>query len=91
MVSTSEGSIDEDTPMKPEGEFDLDKMTLRVQNLFRFKHFYDQMDFIQSKLAITKSITELTNPSGNCSLIENRSRKAKDLRMLSCILQQRAM
>lgn len=45
MVSTVKG--DEDVTMQSKGELDLNKMAQRVSNLFKFKKFYDQMDFNQ--------------------------------------------
>lgn len=67
-----------DVPMHAEDEPDLDKMEW-VQNLFKFKHFYDQMDFVpEQRLAITKSIIELTDPSMSCGLVEKSSRNRFD-------------
>lgn len=58
-----------------EGVPDLNNMGERVQHLYKFKHFYDQMDFNpEQRLAITKSIIELTDPSESCDLVEGRSR-----------------
>lgn len=45
-------------------EPNLDSMADQVQNLFKFKHLYEQMDFSQEqRLAVTESIIELTDPS----------------------------
>lgn len=45
-------------------------------NLFKYKNFYDQMDSNPyQRLTITKAITELIDPSGIFSLIENRARR----------------
>lgn len=41
-----------------------------VQNLLKFKNFYDQMDFSLEHLAITKGIIKLTNPSEGSNLVE---------------------
>lgn len=56
MVSVSE----EDTPMQLKGSLYFAR---RLQNFFKFKDFYDQMGFNpEQSLAITKSISELTDP-----------------------------
>lgn len=53
--------MEEDTPMKIKDEPNLDRMAQWVQHLFKFKHFYDQMDInLEQRLAITKCINELT-------------------------------
>lgn len=73
MVPTSE----EDTPIQPKSKPDLDEMAQQVQNLLKFKHFYNQKDFNpKQRMAINKSIIELTDPSGNCGLVESRSRRS---------------
>lgn len=60
--------------MRIEEERNLDRMVEWVQNLFKFKHFYDQMDFsLKQRLAINKSIVELTDLSKSCELVEKRS------------------
>lgn len=42
--------------MRPEGESDLEKMDERVEHLFKFKIFYDQMDFsLEQRLVIARS------------------------------------
>lgn len=51
-------------------------MAGRVQNLHKFKHFYDLMDFSQEqRLTITKSIIELTVLSESCEVVKKRSTK----------------
>lgn len=45
MLSALERITKEATTMQPDGEPNLDKMAQRVQNLFKCKHFYNQMDF----------------------------------------------
>lgn len=45
MGSASERNMEEDVPKQPESEAGLDKMAQWVQNLFKFKHFYNWMDF----------------------------------------------
>lgn len=61
--------------MQTEGEPDLDKMAQRMQNLFKFIYFYDYMDFNpEERLAMTKSIIEVIDPSGKCGLVEIRSK-----------------
>lgn len=55
----------------PDGKPDLGMITRQVQNLFRY--FYNQMDFSpEQRLAITKVIIELTDPSGGSSLVKRR-------------------
>lgn len=52
------------------------KMAQWVQNLLKFKDFYDQIDFnSQKRLAMTKSTIALTDPKGNCGLVESRLRR----------------
>lgn len=64
---------DEDTTMQFQGEPDLNKMAQWVQNLFKFKNLYDQMDFhLEQRLAIMKAIIELTDPPRNSNLVESR-------------------
>lgn len=47
----------------PEGEPDSVRMTQQVQNLFKFKNFYNQMDFSpKGCVAISKAIIELIDP-----------------------------
>lgn len=42
----------------------------------QFKHFYGKMNFnLEQVLAITKSISELTDPYGSYGLVERRSRR----------------
>lgn len=51
-------------------------MAGRIQHLYIFKHFYDQLDFSsEQRLAITKSIVELTDPTKSCDLVEGRTRR----------------
>lgn len=55
-------------------EPNLDKMAERVQHLFKFNHFYDQMVFnMEQRLDISKSIIQLTDPSESCELVKRRS------------------
>lgn len=62
--------------MKHEGDLDLDQMTQRLQNLFKFKNFYDQVDFNREQmLTIMKAIIELTNMLGSSNLVESRTRR----------------
>lgn len=61
---------------QPEDEQDRDRRALKVQKLFKFKSFYDQMDFnSKQRLAITKAIMELTNFTEDVNLIEKRTKK----------------
>lgn len=44
---------------QPKGELDLDCTAQQVQDLFKFKSIYDQMDFnADQRLVITKAIIE---------------------------------
>lgn len=68
--------------MQHEGEPDIDRIAQWVQNLFKFKHYYDQMDFSpKQRLAISKSIIQLTDPSGSYGFVENRPRKVAGLKI----------
>lgn len=59
-----------------EGEPSTDDMTQRVQNSFKFRIFYDQMDFnSEQRLAITKIILELTDPTGDINLADCNAEK----------------
>lgn len=62
--------------LKPaDGEFDIDQVAGRIQHLHKFKHFYNQMDFnSEQRLAITKSLIELTDPAESCDMVEGRPR-----------------
>lgn len=69
--------------MQPEDEPDLEKMAHRVQNLFKFKSFYDYIDFsLEQRLAIIKAIIMLTDPSGSSNIVERRSRRNNSLRTM---------
>lgn len=47
--------MEADSPMQLEGEPNLRKMAKRVENLFKFEHFYDQMKLNPEKrLVITR-------------------------------------
>lgn len=63
--------------MRSYQEGNLERTAKLVQNLLKFKHFYEQMDFRpEHKMAITKSVIELSDPSESCGLVEKRQRKA---------------
>lgn len=65
--------IEKDEQQKLESKPHLDRMTQQVQNLFKFKNFYDQMDFDASgSLEITKAIIEQTNFSRGSGLFQSR-------------------
>lgn len=65
--------VDKEMVSQPEDEPDLDQRALKVQELFKFKSFYDQMDFIsKQRLAITKAIVELTDSMESANLFERR-------------------
>lgn len=75
MGSTLEKSIEEAVHRRSirEDEPDLDIMAHRVQSLFKFKHFYNQIDFsLEQRLAIAKTTFEPTDPSGSYGFVENR-------------------
>lgn len=77
MVFASEKDTEEDIPMQLEGESNLDKMAHRLQNVFKFRHVYDQIDFSpEQRLAITKAILKLANPSESCGLDEKRLKRS---------------
>lgn len=60
-------------PPPPPKEPNLDRMAERVQNLFEFKQFYNQVDFsMEDRFSITKCIFELTDPSESYKLIKKR-------------------
>lgn len=68
--------IDEKMVSQPEVEQDLDQRTLKVQELFKFKSVYDQMDFnSKQRLAITKAILELKDSTESVNFVERRTRK----------------
>lgn len=68
--------VGEEVNAQSEEEVDLDQRALKVQELFKFKSFYDQIDFnFKQRLAITKAIMELTNPMENIILVEGRTKK----------------
>lgn len=63
--------VEGDEAVKPESEPKLNRMDQRVQNLFKFKQFYDQMDFNSNqRLAITKVIIDLIGSSGGSGLAQ---------------------
>lgn len=66
MVSTSAN-----VPMRTREKPNLDRMAKRVQNLFKIGP-----DGLRARLAITKSIIELTGLSKNCELVKKRSIEA---------------
>lgn len=78
IVSSLERDIEGDGPTQPEGKPTPDRIAELLQNLFKFRNFYDQMDFSLGKwLVIIKAIIELTDPSKSLDLTENRSTGAK--------------
>lgn len=65
MASDDEMEIMRDEQQIPDCEPDFDLIAQKVQNLFKFKNFYDRMDFnIDQRLVITKIIIELIDSSG---------------------------
>lgn len=57
----------------PEGKPDLDRMAQQVENLFKTRSFYNQMDLTaEQHLVIAKAIIELTDPSGGSALADKR-------------------
>lgn len=72
-MSTSQKNV-EDVPLQSEGKPDLDKIAQSVQSMFKFKHFYDQVDFsAEKRLVITKTIIDRL--CENCALVEKSSRR----------------
>lgn len=63
-------------------------MAQQVQNLFKFKNFYDQVDFDACQhLAIKKAIIDLMGSLGGSSLVQNRpcgGRKSEDSAVIFC-------
>lgn len=65
MTSHCEVKVESDEKMMSESNLDLDRMAQHVQNLFKLKNFYDEMDFDAGRgFAIMKEIIELTDPLG---------------------------
>lgn len=88
IVSTSKQRLEEDKPIQHKVEPDLNKMAQRAQNFFKFKYFYDQMDFnLQQRLAMTKSIIELPYPEE----IATSLRKGREEAPISRIAQSYSM
>lgn len=77
MVSIS----DEEMISQPEIEPDLNQMAQKVQGPFKFKRFYDQLDFNSQQLVITKAIIELTDPSKNSNLVKEDPEETTGLKM----------
>lgn len=67
----------------PEGETQTDAMAQRVQNLFKFRNFYHQMDFSRKQYL---AIIGLTNPSGGLNLAEQKPQvgRLEDISMTFC-------
>lgn len=62
MASDDKMKIEKDEQQMPKGELDFDRMAQHVQNFFKFKNFYDQMDFnAHLCLVITEAIIQLTD------------------------------
>lgn len=63
MVFHIDMEVEGDEAVQLEGELDLNHMSQYVQNLFKFRNFYNHIDFSTEQcLVITKPIIELTNP-----------------------------
>lgn len=78
---------DEDVSMLPEGEPDLEKVAQQIQNLFKLKIFYDQIDFnIEQRLTNIKVIIELTDPSGSSNLFQSRWRRNSRFEDITVVL-----
>lgn len=64
MLSHCEMEIEKDDQKVSEGEPNLDQMSQQVQNLLKFKKFYDLVEFTASHgLAITKATIEFIDSS----------------------------
>lgn len=62
-----------------EAEPDLDRVAQQDQNFFKFRNFYEQMDFTTGqRLAITKAIIKLIGLLGGSDLIQEMPRKERD-------------
>lgn len=73
-------AIDEEMVSQPEVEQDLEQKALKVQELFKFKRLYDQMDFNSKQmLAIKKAIIELIVSTKNVNFVERRTWKNSQL------------
>lgn len=78
---------DEENTLRPVVKPDLDRISQWVQNRFKFKNFYDQMDFSpKQSLAITNAIIELIIPLGNSNLVKKGLEGVTDWRLLGQIL-----
>lgn len=75
MMSISRKELENDVPRQLRGESNLDRRAQLVQRLFKFKNFYDHMNFSEQRLAIIKVIMELTGPSRSSIHAENRPRR----------------
>lgn len=68
--------LDEEMAPQLEDEEDLDQRVSKVQGLFKFKSFYNQMDFdSKQRVAITKAIMKLANSREGVNLVEKRTGK----------------
>lgn len=71
MVSHSMMKIERCDQTTFGGEPDLDQMAQQVQNLLKFKSFYDHMDFDASQcIAITKVTNKFINSSGGSDFVQ---------------------
>lgn len=72
MALHDEMDIEKDEQQMPEGEPHLDRMAQQVQNLFKLKKVYDQVDFkAYQHMEITKAIIKITDSLGGSDLIQN--------------------
>lgn len=73
MATHSEMKIEKDEQEAPKGESDLDCVDKQVQNLFKFKSFYNHMDFgANQRSEVRKATIGLINSSGGSSVVQNR-------------------
>lgn len=74
MASHVDMEVKGDGAVRPRGKH-LDCMAQQVQNVFKFRNFYDQINVSAIRcLAITEAITELTKLLGGLRLCEGRPR-----------------
>lgn len=77
-----------DVSMQTREEPNFDRMAGGVQYLFKFKHFYDQMDFsLEQSLAITKSIMRSVTRSKFVMVEKSREKPIDSVTTWSCFMK----
>lgn len=82
MVSHSEAGVERTDEEMPEVELELDRMAQQVQNLFKFRNFYNQMHLDPDQGLASKVIIELTDLSGGFDLIKRRCTERRVMTMM---------